>query len=383
MSRWTKRLLVLAGIVVVIVILRITVFRPSPVPVTVCRAGMGRVEDTVVNSRAGTVESRRRSEMSPGISGLVVEIPVKKGQAVEKKQVLLRLDDTEYQAQVRLAARSLDATKAAANRACLAADQAARELKRAESLAKQNLLSDQQLEEAQTLAASTEAECSAAREQVKQADAALAAARAILAKTIMTAPFDGIVLDVATEVGEWISPTPPGVYLPPVIDLIDPTDLYVSAPLDEADVARVRPDLPVRITLDAFRGRSFPGILTYVASFVETQQEQNRTLTVEAVFDREDLPDNLLPGLSADIEVILDARENVLRIPTYALLEGGKVLIVRDDELKGVPVETGLRNWESTEIISGLSEGDPIVVSLDRQEVKAGVKAEIVSEIEQ
>lgn len=383
MSRWTKRLLVIAGIVAVIVILRVTVFRPSPVPVTVCRVDLGRVEDTVVNSRAGTVESRRRSEMSPGISGLVVEIPVEKGEAVKKDQVLLRLDDNEYQAQVRLAARSADAARAAANRACLAADQAARELTRAESLAERSLLSDQQLEEAQTLAASTEAECSAARETVKQADAALASARAILAKTIMTAPFEGIVLDVATEVGEWISPTPPGVYIPPVIDLIDPTDLYVSAPLDEADVARVRPELPVRITLDAFRGRSFPGVLTYVASFVETQQEQNRTLTVEAVFDMADLPNNLLPGLSADIEVILDAQENVLRIPTYALLEGGEVLVVRKGKLEAVSVETGLRNWESTEIKSGLSEGDPIVISLDRQEVKAGVKAEIVSEIEQ
>lgn len=381
-NRWTKRLLVLAAVAAVIVVLRLVVFRPSPVPVTVFRVDSGRVEDTVVNSRAGTVESRRRSEMSPGIAGLVEEIPVKKGQTVKRGVVLLRLDDGEYQAQVRLAARSLDAAKANADRACLSAEQAARELRRAESLGQKGLVSDQNLEEVQTLAASTEAECSAARELVKQADASLAAARAILAKTIMVAPFDGVVLDVTTEVGEWISPTPPGVFIPPVIDLIDPTDLYVRAPLDEADVARVHLDLPVRITLDAFRGRSFAGVLTYAASYVETQQEQNRTLTVEAVFDAGDLPDNLLPGLSADIEVILAARDDVVRIPTYALLEGGKVLVVRDGRLEAVDVQTGLRNWEWTEIVSGLSEGDPVVVSLDRQEVKAGVRAEIDDEIE-
>jgi HlyD family secretion protein len=320
--------------------------------------------------------------MSPGIAGLVAEIPVKKGQAVKRGDVLLRLDDGEHQAQVRLAARSLDAAKAAAERACLSAEQAARELRRVESLALKGLVSDQALEEAQTLAASSEAECTAAREQVKQADAALAAARSVLAKTVMTAPFDGVVLDVTTEVGEWISPTLPGIFIPPVIDLIDPNDLYVRAPLDEADVARVHLDLPVRITLDAFRGRSFPGVLTYAASYVQTQQEQNRTLTVEAVFDLEDLPDNLLPGLSADIEVILDARDGVIRIPTYALLEGGEVLLVRDGKLEAVGVETGLRNWEWTEIASGLSEGDPVVVSLDRQEVKAGARAEIAEEIE-
>src|SRR5207245_7398982 len=109
--------------------------------------------------------------------------------------------------------------------------------------------------------------------------------------------------------------------IPPVMDLIDPQALYVSAPIDEADVARMRVGLPVRITLDAFRGKSFKGTLTYVSSFVETRQDQNRTLRVEAVFTQTDLPTNLLPGLSADVEVILDLRENVLRIPTYASRE--------------------------------------------------------------
>ncbi|MBD3163005.1 MAG: HlyD family efflux transporter periplasmic adaptor subunit, partial [Candidatus Eisenbacteria bacterium] len=170
------------------------------------------------------------------------------------------------------------------------------------------------------------------------------------------------------------------VYIPPVVDLIDPTDLYVKAPIDEADVERVRTGLPVRITLDAFRDRSFDGTLTYVASYVQTTQEQNRTLPVEAAFDSTRLPDNLLPGLSADIEVILDAREDVLRIPTYALLEGDEVLVVRDEELVAVPVEVGLRNWETAEIRSGLETGDPVVVSLDRIEVKAGARARIESE---
>ena len=67
---------------------------------------------------------------------------------------------------------------------------------------------------------------------------------------------------------------------------------------------------------------SFSGTVSYVSSFVETRQEQNRTLTVEAVFDERELPPNLLPGLSADLEVILDGRDDVMRIPTYALLEG-------------------------------------------------------------
>ena len=346
------------------------------------RVDRGRVEATVVNSRAGTIESRQHSQMSPGISGLVVAIPVEKGEAVEKGAILLRLDDTEYRAQVNLAERSLDAARAVAEQACLTAEQATRELRRAESLSEQALLSSQEFEEAQTTAASAQAECSAAREKVKEAAASLAVARAIFAKTVMIAPFDGVVLDVTTEVGEWISPSPPGVYIPPIIDLINPHDLYVSAPIDEADVARVHTGLPIRITLDAFRDRSFTGTLSYAASYVETRERQNRTLTVEATFDSTDLPENLLPGLSADIEVILDAHEDVIRIPSYALLEGNQVLRFSEGRLEAVNVETGLRNWESTEILSGLQEGDPIVISLDRQEVKPGAQAEIAEEIE-
>lgn len=381
-KRWTKRLLVPAGVILLITVLRLTVFRAAPVPVTVYRVQDGRVEDTVVNSRAGTVNSRHRAQMSPGVAGLVLEIPVHKGEAVRQGQVLLRLDAGEYQAQVTLASRSLDAAKAAADEAALLADQAVRDQRRAAALSGQALLSNQALEEAGTRAETALASRQAARERVRQAEAALAVSRATLDKTTMIAPFAGMVLDVTTEVGEWISPSPPGVFIPPVVDLIDPDSLYVSAPLDEADVARVRNGLPARITLDAFRGRSFPGIISYVSSFVETRQEQNRTLTVEADFSERDLPRNLLAGLSADVEVILDVREKVLRLPTYALLEGKQVLVVRGRKLVAVDVQTGLRNWEFTEVSSGLTGGDLVVVSLDRPEVKAGARVRVTAEVE-
>src|SRR5262249_13321996 len=118
----------------------------------------------------------------------------------------------------------------------------------------------------------------------------------------------------------------------------------------------------------------------YVSSFVETRQEQNRTLRVEAEFEEKQLPENLLPGLSADIEVILDAREDVLRLPTYALLENNRVLVVPGDQSVERKVPTGLHNWSFTEIASGLAAGEPIVVSLDRPEVKAGARVTVTQE---
>jgi HlyD family secretion protein len=208
-SRNVRRILILAALVISVLILRWTFFRSHPVSVSVVAAERGRVESSVVNSRAGTVESRLRAEMSPGIAGLVAEIPVKKGQAVRSGEVLLRIDDDEHVANASLAEKSLDAARATSREACLSAEQAARELHRAEGLFERNLASDQQLEDAQTKAQVAEAGCIASRARTQQAEAALRSARAILAKTVMKAPFSGVVLDVTTEVGEWISPSPP------------------------------------------------------------------------------------------------------------------------------------------------------------------------------
>jgi HlyD family secretion protein len=93
--RWVRPMLFLAAMAGAVLLIRLTVLRPKPVPVTVYQVDRGRVEDTVVNSRAGTVQSRRRSEISPGISGLVVEIPARKGARVKRGDVLLRLNDHE------------------------------------------------------------------------------------------------------------------------------------------------------------------------------------------------------------------------------------------------------------------------------------------------
>jgi HlyD family secretion protein len=382
-KKWFKPLLILGLGVAGIFLLRLTVFKSQPVPVTVYRVGSGRVEDTVVNSRAGTIKSRLRAEMSPGISGLVTEIAVKKGSQVKQHDVLLRLDDSEHRAQVQLARSALEAARSAAHQAQLEAANAQRDWKRTQALAQSQVVSETLIDQAHTRALATEAASATAQARIQEAEASLAAAQAILAKTTMKAPFDGVVLDVSTEVGEWISPSPPGVFIPPVVDLIAPASLYLSAPIDEADVARIKVGLAVRITLDAFRGKSFAGTLTYASSFVETRQEQNRTLEVEAVFTDNPLPTNLLPGLSADLEVILDARDNVLRIPTYALMEGSRVMVIKDDQLVARPVTTGLHNWKYTEITSGLAEGERVVVSLDRPEVTPGARVVVTGEAEQ
>jgi HlyD family secretion protein len=197
---------------------------------------------------------------------------------------------------------------------------------------------------------------------------------------VLRAPFDGVVADLRTEVGEFITPSPPGLPIPPVLELIDPDAIYVSVPMDEVDVGRVRPGQSVRITMDAFPGRSFPGRVTRVAPYVLDVEEQNRTFEVEAEFDDAAFGKTRLPGTSADVEVILDSREGVPRVPSYALIEGNKVLVVRNGKLVAVPVKTGLRNWEFVEVKEGLALGEAVAVSLDRAEIREGAAVEIASE---
>ena len=380
MKRWIRRLIVLIAIVAVAVLLRLTVFAPDPVPVSVHAVERGRVEATVVNSRAGTVHSRNEAELSPGLSGVVKEIPVSKGDRVVKGQILLRLDDAEYAAQVLLAERALDAARSAESEARVTSDQAERELRRNEGLFERGFVSDSVIENVRTTSEVAVASRAAARDRVKQAEASLAVARATLTKTVLAAPFDGVVADIQAEEGEWISPSLPGLTIPPVIELVDPHDLYVQAPIDEVDVAKVRLGLPVRITMDTFSGDSFPALVSWIAPKVDAREDQNRVLRVEATFGPENELDRVLPGLSADMEIILDARDDVLRIPSYALLEGNKVLIVEGEKLAERTVEVGLQNWSFAEIRSGLEAGDEVVVSLDRAEVKQGARVRVKSE---
>jgi len=106
-SGWVKTLVVLAGIVLLGFLLRLTVLRPDPVPVSLYRAARGTVEETVTNSKAGTVKARRRSRISPDIGGRVEYVGARSGDRVHKGQVLLRLYDRDLNASVDLAAHEV------------------------------------------------------------------------------------------------------------------------------------------------------------------------------------------------------------------------------------------------------------------------------------
>jgi HlyD family secretion protein len=371
---FTRAALVVA-VAAVVVLLRATVFAPQPIPVRVVAVEKGRVEETVTNSRAGTVKARRRAKLAPEIGGRVVELPRRRGAVVRQGDLLLRVDDALQRAQLKLSEDDRQAALAQRDQACLAADRAVRERDRTRSLAAEGIVSTDLIDGVDSQARTAEAGCRAAHATAARADSAIALARAQLDKTVLRAPFDGVVADTFIEVGEWTSPSPPALPIPPVLDLIDTRSIYVSAPMDEVDSGRIRKGQAARVSVDSQPGRHFPAHVVEVAPYVLDRLEQNRTVEIELELDDPSAAAGLLPGTSADAEVILSAREDVLRVPTQALLEGGRVLVLEQDRLVERTLSVGIRNWDLTEIKGGLSAGERVVTSLDRPEVKAGARA--------
>ncbi|MBW2272132.1 MAG: efflux RND transporter periplasmic adaptor subunit [Deltaproteobacteria bacterium] len=369
-------------------LLRITVLAPDPLVVSTVAVERGRVESTVTNSTAGTLESRRRSRLSAEIGSRVTAILHREGDQVEAGEPLIRLNDASFVAQVELAQAALEVTQARNREACLARDLARRNLARNRELAQNNVVSEDLLDNLEVKSHTAAASCTALAAEVKRAEATLRAAEAERAKTVIRAPFPGVVAEVRTEVGEWITPSPPLLTAPAVIDLIDTSSLYVSAPMDEVDSGRIRIGQAAKVTVDSHAGRLFEGRVVRVAPYVLDRELQNRTVEVEVEFDAglgggSDGGGNkggFLAGTSADVELIVEARERVLRIPTAALLEGGRVLVFEDGLLAERELEIGLRNWDFVEVSSGLSAGELVVVSLDRKEVVAGKKARLADE---
>ena len=347
--------------------------RPKPIAVLVNAIEHGRVEASIANTRAGTVEACQRTKLSATMGGRIEVLAVKEGDKVKKGQLLMKLWNDDQQAQSTLAMAQVETARKRVTEACTMALNAEKEADRQASLRSQGFVSGSREEQARAEAQARRAGCDAAKADVAQAQAKVSATRVEQKRTVLYAPFAGTVAKIVGEVGEYSTPSPPGVPTPPAIDLIDDSCLYVRAPMDEVDAPKIQAGQVVRISFDALPKQSFPGKVKRVAPYVSAVEKQARTVDIEATLEPQDKPPRLLVGYSADVEVILSVREKVLRVPTSALQEGGKVLVAgADGKLQERKVKAGLANWEFTEVLEGLAAGDQVVTSLEREGVKAG-----------
>jgi HlyD family secretion protein len=339
-------------------------------------ADVGRVENTVANTRAGSVMPCRRAKLAPPTGGRIERLNVTEGDRVRPGQVLLTLWNDDLTARERLSREQMQTAKAHVREVCELAKASARDARRARDLRARNFVSQEAVERADADASAKQASCDSAGTQVAEAEARIQGSRADTDRTVLRAPFAGIVAEVNGELGEYLTPSPPGIPTLPAVDLIDDSCLYVSAPIDEVDGAQLKVGMTGRVTLDAYRGQHFGGRVRRIAPYVLAVEKQARTVEVEVEFDQPGEAKHLLVGYSADIEIVVTGHDNVIRIPTPALMPGNRVLVLAESGLlEGCKIETGLANWEFTEVKAGLARGDRVVTSLEREGVKAGVRA--------
>ena len=373
--RWTLILLVVAG-------LSFFVWqktRPKPIEIVVKPVTRGVVEKTVANTRAGTVKACRRARLSPSIGGQIAKLPLHEGDLVKAGQLLLEIWNEDLSAQLALAEQETAVARAQARSVCLSAQEASRQAEWTKKLLSNRVGSEEQTDRIVTNAQALRAQCDAAQATVKLSEARIDVAKANLSRTRLIAPFDGVVAKITGELSEFVTPSPVGVPTPPTVDLIENNCFYVSAPIDEVDAAVVRIGMPTRITLDAFKARKFEGTVRRIAPYVLDVEKQARTVDIEVAFSRPEDLTELLAGYSADAEIILDVRADTLRIPTEAIIEGRKVFTYLAEEkmIREAVIATGLSNWAFTEVLSGLNEGQSVVVNVDRPGLKDGVSVTV------
>ena len=346
------------------------------VEVRVAEVTTGEIRKTVLNTRAGTVDACRRAQMSPASAGQIASLPVAEGDAVTEGQVLLEVWNEDLRSEIELSQRNLVAERSRAAESCTRAGLAAREAVRLAKLHDDNLVSEEELERAQAEGEARAASCKAANDSASAAEARVEVNRARLERTILRSPFDGVIAEINGELGEFVTPSPMGVATLPTVDVIDNNCLYITAPIDEVDAPLVQAGQEARILLDAFPDQFFPGFVRRVAPYVLDLEKQARTVEIEAEIDNPQRY-GLMPGYSADVEVIVDVRDEALRVPTEAVIEDERIMVLNTETglLEERTVEIGLGNWEFTEITEGARNGELVVLSLDRAGVEPGAPA--------
>ncbi len=349
--------------------------RAVPVQVVVAAAssaggsGAGAASTSVTAN--GYVVARTRASVSAKLAGRIATLTVSEGSTIRRGEIIARLENADYQAQVAQAKAALSTARAELLEARAESDRLAREAQRLRGIRARTaeLVSVEEFEAAESRATQAVARAQAAEARIEAADASRRFAQANLENTVIRAPFSGTVLRKEAEVGEVVAPSVGGgLTRGAVVTMADLTTLEVEVDVNEAYIGRVRKAQPARITLDAYPDTSFRGEVRQV---VPTADRQRATVQVKvSILDRDP---RILPEMGARVDFLGDtvraaagsAGPPRLRVPAAAVreLDGQSVVwLVRDGRLESRPIQAGPVSGGFREIRSGLSGGEMLLV---------------------
>jgi HlyD family secretion protein len=390
--RWVW-LAVMGVLVVGGVVFALLALRPTREidPAKLATADWGDLTQAVVAT--GKIEPLARVEVKSKASGIVQRLYVDVGDRVRKGQVLVELDKDQLRANVREAEAQLEAARAALEAAQATYQRNLVEAEgpdvpflkaaadRAEKLFEQGLISAASRDDARRAyvealnkqmaarrgVAVSRAQVEQARAQVAVAQAALERARQDLEYATIVSPMDGVVLSRDVQVGDAVSSILVlGSQATLLMTLGDIREVYVKGKVDEADIGKVYVGQPARISVEAFRDRTFTGRVTKISPL---GVEKDNVTTFEVRVSIQNDRGELRPNMSANAEIVLQEKHHVLLIPEQALIYDSArhcFVEVPDPRAKEgrrrVPVRVGLTNGVKAEVIAGLRPGDRVVL---------------------
>ena len=369
-------------------------FHKTPVEVRVIKVRRGMVERTITGVSSGTVDPLKRVRLQALLPLRIKEVHFKEGDRVKKGDVIIRLDDSEIRIK-------LDLQRAARRGAQLRLHEteeryrfAAQNYERTKRLFEEGVVQDNLLDEAKTQYTTIGKGYEIAKNAIHEASLSVQLTEEEFEKTHIRAPFDGLISFLDATAGEMppftglegttIVPqsTVSSSETKPFCEVIDDSVLKVKVPFDEVDAVKIRPGQYTKITSDTMPDQVFIGQVAYVSPVVSKTLEQNRTVDVEVAIDKTD-KGRLPVGASVDAEIILETEKDVLIVPTNTVIEKeGKrfVYVVEGDVLKKRMITSGISNWEFTQVLNGLKEGERVITSLDVEGIKEGLRVRIRDE---
>ncbi len=301
---------------------------------------------TVTATSTGTIKSDKEVKVTAQRIGKIEKLFVEEGHTVKPGSMIAELDAEESLLNLRIAEASLDKTVAVQK-------ETEARLKRFNDLKEKGFVSQGEVD-------TVLREYDVANAALIEAKNSLSLAKLNYDYSFIKSPINGVVTSRPVELGETVTK---GAL---VANVVSTDDLYIEAFIDEADVGRVKKGQEVHITMDAYPEQVFTGEIYMISPVVLGGKQETRTFETRTRFKEKGIV--VKPGMSADIEIIVDKTDDALTVPSQAIIERGgrkNIFVKSDSKARLVPVEIGRFNWTYTEVLKGINEGNLIIMNPD------------------